>query len=170
MKSSNAYVGESSEIGAAASLALISAEVKEHLQTITDAQNGDDASSVIINFLDHESWSSNSAVASDQSESSELPPLEWELQIRNLARLIEEEKEETIKLKQMETILLEKLKKLKADVEIAKLRSRTKDLEDILERKRNQKERKIRLLAIMLTQIDAEEAKQRKFDASDGTW
>merc|ERR1712127_941085 len=90
----------------------------------------------------------------------------WEGKVQNLAQLIDEEKNNALKLSEIEEVLNEKRKKLKADIKAAQWEAKILELERLLESKRREKESKLRKLASTLEDLKQEKKAMRKLTKS----
>ena len=86
----------------------------------------------------------------------------WESRVEELARLLDAEKEKSIKLAEVQGLLNGKKKKLKADIKLAKWEAQVQELEGKLSERRKEKEIKLILLANTLEDLKKEKLEMKK--------
>merc|ERR1712071_591560 len=90
----------------------------------------------------------------------------WEGKVQNLAQLIDEEKNNALKLSEIEEVLNEKRKILEEEVKAAQWEAKILELERLLESKRREKESKLRKIASTLEDLKQEKKAMRKLTKS----
>jgi len=98
-----------------------------------------------------------------------LPPkAAWESKVQYLAGQIDLERDNGMKLADIEQMLERKKIRAKKDTEQAKWKSRVRDLEHVLEERRKVKEDKLRKLAIILEALKKEKKEMKKYEKPGG--
>lgn len=98
-----------------------------------------------------------------------LPPkAAWESKVKFLANQIDLERDNGMKLTDIEAMLERKKIRAKKDTEQAKWKSRVRDLEGLLEEKKKVKEEKLRKLAIILEALKKEKKEMKKYEKPNG--
>jgi len=98
-----------------------------------------------------------------------LPPkAAWESKVKYLAGQIDMERDNGMKLTDIEKMLEVKKVRAKQDTEQAKWKSRVRDLEAVLEERRKVKDEKLRKLAVILESLKKEKAEMKKYEKVGG--
>lgn len=98
-----------------------------------------------------------------------LPPkAAWESKVKYLAGQIDMERDNGMKLADIEAMLERKKIRAKKDTEQAKWKSRVRDLESLLAEKKKVKDEKLRKLAIILEALKKEKKEMRKYEKPSG--
>lgn len=98
-----------------------------------------------------------------------LPPkAAWESKVKYLAGQIDMERDNGMKLTDIEKMLEHKKVRAKQDTEQAKWKSRVRDLEAVLEERRKVKDEKLRKLAVILEALKKEKAEMKKYEKVGG--
>lgn len=111
---------------------------------------------------------------SKQEPEVALPPkAAWESKVKYLAGQIDCERDNGMKLADIEAMLERKKVRAKQDTEQAKWKSRVRDLESLLEEKKKAKDEKLRKLALILNDLKQEKAEMKKYEkpgCGGGRW
>jgi len=103
-----------------------------------------------------------------------LPPkAAWESKVKYLAGQIDYERDNGMKLADIEAMLERKKVRAKQDTEQAKWKSRVRDLESLLEEKKKVKDEKLRKLALILNDLKKEKKEMKKYEkpgCGGGRW
>jgi len=106
---------------------------------------------------------------SNQEPEVPIPPkAAWESKVKFLADQIDQERDNGMKLADIEALLEKKKKRAKNDTEQAKWKSRVRDLEILLEERKREKDEKLRKLAVILGVLKKEKAEMKKYEKSCG--
>jgi len=98
-----------------------------------------------------------------------LPPkAAWESKVQYLAGQIDLERDNGVKLADIEQMLERKKIRAKKDTEQAKWKSRVRDLEQVLAERKKVKEDKLRKLAVILEALKKEKKEMRKYEKPGG--
>jgi len=105
-----------------------------------------------------------------------LPPkAAWESKVKYLATQIDLERDNAVKLVDIERMLEKKKIRARQNTEQAKWKTRVRDLESLLEEKKKAKDEKLRKLAVILEALKKEKNEKRKYEkpsdeGAQGRW